>query len=835
MHSNARYFSACGVAMESIRKDIRYAIRNLLNAPGFTIIAVITLALGIGANTAMFSVINAVLLRPLPFRDPQQLMALGEYDVRRGPSETVLASLSYPDFADIRTRNHSFQEVSVYSDNESTASGIGAAALHVNVELVSANLFRLLGAQPPLGRAFLPEEDQAGHHVLIISDKFWRTHFNGDESAIGRSITLNGRPYTIVGVAPRGFQFPVRDEARDMWTTFSRWAEVTDPKDTPIQAQRGNHSLQGIARLKPGVIAQQANADVSAIAHALAAEYPKTNSHNGIGARTELDSLVGDTRNPLLVLLGAVGLVLLIACANVANLLLARSSGRIREIAIRAALGATRIRIVRQLVTESIVLSLAGAALGVGVATWALSGVLKLYPANLPRAQEIGIDYRVLLFTAGLSIITGMVFGLLPALQVSKPNLREAMSEGGRTSTTSAKHTRIRSILVVAETAVGVMLLIGAGLLMRSFHRLSSVDLGFNPKNVLTANFDLSETRYTPDQMDRFVHDLLARIRTMPGVVNAAGALPLPLSDDHFSVSFNLLDHPVLEANQPSAAFYVVAPGFFETMQIPLMRGRTFDARDQRNSTPTMIITQSFAQEYFPDEDPIGRKIEIGAGEGAARASYKTREVIGVVGDIRTSEVNLEPKPAYYVPLPQLMWGPPLLTIRTNGQPGAMTDQLRKLVSSMDPEAPLYDMRTMEDYLAFDLGRARFQTILLALFAGVALLLTAVGLYGVMAFAVTQRTHEIGVRMALGASRPAVLQMILQRGIVLTATGIAIGVIGAIALASVIESLLYQIPPRDPATYVVVCITLSSVALLASYIPALRATRVDPMMALRYE
>lgn len=820
--------------MESVRKDIRYAVRNLLNARGFTIIAVITLALGIGANTAMFSVVNAVLLRPLPFRDPQQLMAVGEFDARRGPTASNLGSVSYPDFSDIRARNHFFQDVAAYADNELTLTGV-AQPLHVNVEMVSANLFHLLGTEPAFGRAFLPDEDQAGHHVVILSDKFWRTHFDADPSVIGRSLNLNGRIFTVVGVAPSGFQFPVRAEARDMWTTFARYAEVDDPKDTPVQAQRGNHSMEAIARLKSGVTMPQASADLDGIAHALATEFPNSNSHNGIAAKPELDYLVGDTRTPLLILLGAVGLVLLIACANVANLLLARGSGRIREVAIRAALGATRVRIIRQLVTESLVLSLAGAALGVVVAFWAVSGVLQLYPANLPRAQEVTIDYRVLLFTAGLAIITGIVFGLLPALRVSKPNLNAAMREGGRTSTAGAEHNRVRSILVVAETAVGVMLLIGAGLLIRSLHRLANADLGFNPGHLLTASFDLSETRYNSDQMDRFVQDLFSRIRTMPGVKSAAGATPLPLSDDHFTVSFNLLDHPVPESNEPSSSFYVVVPGFFETMQIPLVRGRTFDERDQRNAPPTMIITQSFAEKYFPGEDPIGRKIKIGAGDGIARASYKTREVVGIVGDIRNSDISVAPKPAYYVPLPQLMWGPPTLVIRTAGPPNALTDGLRKLLNSMDPDAPLYQVRTMEDYLALDLGRARFQTILLALFAGVALLLTAVGLYGVMAYAVAQRTHEIGVRMALGASRPAVLRMILQRGIVLTLSGIAIGVIGAIALASIIESLLYQIPPRDPATYVVVCVTLGSVALLASYIPALRATRVDPMLALRYE
>jgi predicted permease len=820
--------------MESIGKDIRYAVRNLLNARGFTVIAIVTLALGIGANTAMFSVVNAVLLRPLPFRDPQRLVAMGEFDTDRGPAEAGLGSLSYPDFADVQARNHSFEEVAVYADNEYTVTGLGEP-LHANIEMVSANLFHLLGTQPAIGRAFLSEEDQSGHHVVILSDQFWRAHFNTDPGVIGRSLSLNGRPFTVVGVAPGGFQFPVLAEARDMWTTFSRYTETDDPTDKPITTQRGNHSMAGIAKIKSGVSLQQANGDLDAIAHALATEYPNSNSHNGIAVKPEVDYMVGDTRTPLLILLGAVGLVLLIACANVANLLLARSSGRVREIAIRVALGATRIRIIRQLVTESLVLSLTGAALGIGIASWGLSSVLKLYPANLPRAQEVSIDYRVLLFTAGLAIVTGILFGLLPALQVSKPNLREAMSEGGRTSTSGAKHNRIRSILVVAETAVGVMLLIGAALLIRSLHRLSNVDLGFNPGHLLTASFDLSETRYKADQMDRFIQDLLSRMRSVPGVVNAAGAIPLPLSDNRYSVSFNLMDHPVPESNEPSAGFYVVAPGFFETMQVPLLRGRTFDARDQRNAPPTMIISQAFAKQYFPNEDPIGRKIKIGAGDGEARASYKTREVVGVVGDIHTGNISVTPRPAYYVPLPQLMWGPPTLLIRTAGQPNAMIGELRKLLSSMDSEAPLYEVRTMEDYFALDLGRARFQTILLALFAGVALLLTAVGLYGVMAYAVTQRTHEIGVRMALGASRSAVLRMVLQRGVVLTLTGIGIGVVGAIALASVIESLLYQIPPRDPLTYVVVCITLGSVALLASYIPALRATKVDPMFALRYE
>jgi len=820
--------------VETLQKDVRYAIRSLLNARGFTAIAILTLGLGIGVNTAMFSVVDAVLLRPLPFRDPRQLLAIGEFDIRMGGAGQSLGSVSYPDFTDIRRRTHTLEEAAAYSDNEYTLTGIGPA-LHVNVESVSTNIFRLLGIQPSVGRGFLDSEDGPGHHVVILSDGFWRQHFNADRNVIGRSFALNGREFTVAGVMPHGFQFPVRANARDMWVTFSRNAEVDDPKDKPVTAQRGNHWLEIIARVKPGMHLEQVNADLASLAHSIAAEYPKSNSHIGVVAKSELDALVGDTRTPLLVLLGAVGLVLLIACANVANLLLARSSGRTREIAIRAALGATRMRIVRQLVTESLVLATTGATLGIAVASWSLRGVLQLYPSNLPRAQEVTIDYRVLLFTAGLAVMTGILFGLVPALQASKPNLTEAMRDGGRTTTAGAGHNRLRSALVIVETALGVMLLVGAGLLLRSLQRLSRVDLGFNPGHLLTASFDLSETRYNPDQQDRFVHDLQARLQALPGVIQAAGAIPLPLSDNEMSVSFDELDHPLPEETQNVGQFAVVTPGFFETMQMPLVRGRTFDARDQRNSAPVMIISQEFARKFFPKEDPIGRRVKIGAGEGVARESFKTREIVGIVGDVRTNNLTTLPRATYYVPLPQLMWGTPSLLVRTDGSPQAITSAVRKVLATMDPDSPLYEVRTMEDYLALDLGRAKFQTVLLTLFACLALLLTAVGLYGVMAYAVAQRTHEIGVRMALGASREAVLQMVLQQGALLTVTGIIVGLAGALALASVIQSLLYQIPPRDPMTYVAVCVTLAAVALLASYLPALRATKVDPMFALRYE
>jgi len=819
--------------MSGLFQDLRFALRQWRKSPGFTVVSILSLALGIGATTAMFTVVSAVLLRPLPFRDPERLLALGEYDTRNGNPGNVIGSDSYANVADVRIRNHSFEDVAAYDWSEGALTGT-REPLHVNFAHVNAGLFRLLGVQPFLGRDFRPEEDQPGHYVAAVSYSFWRTRLNSDAGIIGRNINLNGRPYTVVAVMPAGFQFPIASDVRDLWLTLSRPAEKDAPGDTPVTGQRGNHSYSAIARLKQGVTIQQANADLKSIAQGLAHEYPGTNAFSGIAVTPELDFLVGDTQTPLLILLAAVGLVLLIACANVANLLLVRSSGRAREIGLRAALGAKRSRIIRQLVTESTVLSIGGAVLGVAFASGMLRAVLSFYPANLPRANQISMDWRVLLFSAALAILTGILFGVAPALRVSSPNLADTMRDSTRTSTGPGA-SRLRSALVVGEIALGVMLLVGAGLLLRSLHRLAHVDLGFSPDHLLTASFDLSETRYNPDQQDRFINDLLQRVENLPGVTAASGAMPLPLDTSTWGISFNFPDHPVPEESEPSAGVYVVSLGFFETMKIPLVRGRTFDDRDQRNSAPVIIVTQAFARKFFPGEDAVGRRITIGAGEGEARKRYKTREIIGVVGDIRTSELGKEPAAAYYVPLAQLMWGPPTLVVRTAGQPAALTEEIRQVLSSMDGEVPLYAVRTMDDYLALDLGRARFQTLLLGLFAALALVLTAVGLYGVMAQTIAQRTHEIGIRMAMGATRESVLAMVLGRGTMLTLAGTVIGIAGAMSLAKLIESLLYQIPPRDPLTYLSVCAVLAFTAIIASYVPALRATKVDPMVALRYE
>ena len=820
--------------MTALIQDLRSGVRQLRKNPGFATVAVVTIALGIGATTAMFSVVNAVLLRPLPFSRPDRLIGIGSYDPRFGVPNNTTASVSYPDIADLRNKNRSLTDVAVYGWSEGTVTGQGEAR-HVGISVVNASLFKILGAQPYLGRDFSSDEDQPGHYPAIVSYQFWRRYFNSDNNVVGRSINLNGRPYTVVGVMPSGFQFPITSDTRDVWITLSRDSEADSPGDTPIAAQRGAALFNAIGRLREGVTLQQANAEIRSISQDLENAYPGSNAHRGMLAVSELQFLVGDVRTPLFILLAAVGLVLLIACANVANLLLVRGSDRLREIGVRAALGASRVRLMRQLVTESIVLSLAGSAVGVLVASLMISGVLHLYPENLPRVDQVGIDIRVLLFSTALALVTGILFGLVPSLQMAPRSLVANIRSGGRTATSSRGHNRLRSGLVVAETAIGVMLLIGAGLLLRSLHRLAHVDLGFDPGHLLTASFDLSETRYNPDQQDRFVHDLLGRINNLPQVVTASGAIPLPLSDNNYGVSFNLIDHPTPEGSHPSASVYIVTPGFFEAMKMPLARGRFFNEHDQRNSEPVMLISSAFAKKYFPNEDPIGKRIEIGASEGPSRDKYKVREVVGIVGDLRNNNLEKEPPAAYYIPLPQLMWGPPTLIVRTRGEPAAIAAAIAKTLREMDSDAPLYDVKTMDDYLALDLGRARFQATLLGLFAAIALLLTSVGLYGVMAQSVAQRTQEIGIRMAMGATRENVQAMILWRGTFLSFAGTLIGIVGALAFARLIASLLYEIPPRDPTTYVSVCVILGLVALIASYVPALRATRLDPMVALRYE
>jgi len=816
--------------MNRVLQDLRFGFRTILKSRGFALVAIATLALGIGANTAMFTVVYNVLLRPLPFPEPERLVAVETMNTRGGAPTP--SSFSYPDFRDVRDRNRSFTGVAAHTSNDYTLTGVGDP-VHVSTEIVSAGFFDVLGVQPMLGRGFSRDEDQPGHHMIVLSQQFWARQFNSDRSVVGHLVTLSGRSYTIIGVMPEGFQFPIRSRAIDLWTTFSKLSEPDEPGDSVVTEQRGAHFLEVIGRLKPGVSQAQATSDVTTIAQALSTQYPNSNKNNALmRARPLVEYMVGESARALKLLLMAVGLVLLIACANVANLLLARSTARAKEIAIRSALGASMPRLVLQLMTESVALALTGAAAGTLLAKWALAALVEFYPSNLPRLQNVSIDVRVLLFTTALALVSAVLFGLVPALRAARPNLAAAMQAGGRSSSGS-QHNRFRSVLVVSQTALGLMLLVGAGLLIRSLYRLSHVDLGFNPTHVLTANFDLSQTRYNSDQQDRFYQELLRRLRALPGVTTVGAALPLPLSDDDWTISFDLVDHPLPESEQPSAGFYIAAPGLFEAMQIPLLRGRFFDDREQRNGLQTMIINQAFAQKFFPNQDPVGRHIKIGAGDGKSRT--KDREVVGVVGNVRTGTLTRSPRAAYYVPLSQMIWSPPSLVIRTTGDPLGSVEDVRKTLAGMDREAPLFNIRSMEDLLALDIGEARFQTLLLGIFAAIALLLTAVGLYGVMAYSVAQRTREIGIRLALGASHRDVLSMVLQRGAILTGAGLTAGIIGALCLTTFMEKMLFETRPFDALTIVAVSMLLAFIALMASYVPARRATKVDPLVTLRYE
>jgi len=813
--------------MDSLLKDIRFALRTLRKSPGFTIVAILTLALGIGSNTAMFSVVTAVLLRPLPFPEPERIMQVSSTaQVRKFSSE------SYPDFFDYRQRNHTFEYLSAYHGASKTLTGVGDAQ-HIEANMVTPGFFEALGVQPKLGRTFRPEEEKPGNHVAILGETMWRNVFHGNTEILGKAINLDGKPYTVVGVMPEGFQFPISSQARDIWITSAEDAETELPGDKPVVAQRGAHFLRVVGKLKPGVTPEQAEQDIASIVRALKEQYPDTNfRRSGALVKPQLEALIGDNRPALLILLGAVGFVLLIACVNIANLLLARGAGRTREIAIRTALGASRLRIVRQLVTESLLLALVGTALGVGIASWAVAALVKLYPQNLPRLSEVSIDVRVLLFSLGVAVLSAILFGLFPALQVTKVNVEESLREGGRAGN-SLRHKQFRTALVVAETALGVVLLVGAGLLIRSFERLTKVDPGFSSANVLTLNFDLPSGKYNNEKSDQFVREFFDKLSAQPGISSAAGTGMLPMGDSYSVISFEIEGRPQPKGQDHSAAIAVVTQRYFETMKIPVLQGRTFDERDQRKAQPVMIISQAMAQKYYPGENSIGKRIKIGANDSPGEDPW--REIVGVVGDIRNTNLSAPPEPMYYIPFPQLIWGAPTIVVHANIDAASAAPTVRNVLHEMDPELPLYEVRTMNDLLALSIGRQRFQTILLGCFAGIALLLTAVGLYGVMAYSVAQRTREIGIRMALGASQQEVQKMVLSAGAKMAGIGLAIGVVGALVLTRFMKSMLYEMKSHDPITFVGVCVVLGLVSMLASYIPARRATKVDPVVALRYE
>ncbi len=814
--------------MNTLLQDIRFGLRMLLKSPSISIVATIALALGIGATTAIFSVMNAVLLSPLPFPEPDSLVTLYETDTQRG---LISGSHSYPNFLDVRAQNTVFENVASYHGADYVLTGRGEPA-RLQGSVVTANLFPLLKVQPMLGRVFLPDEDKPSEtgRVVILSHKLFQTRFNGDPSIVNQAITLEGKKFTVVGVMPPSFEFPIQNDPVDLWTTIAGDASGQDP----VTAQRGAHFLAVIGRLKPGVTGEKAQAEITAIAARLEQQYPDTNTRKSLRLESAYTALVGDVSSTLWILFWAVVCVLLIACANVANLLLARATSRHKEMAIRTALGASRRRVVRQLLTESVLLSLIGGAVGLLLAVWWSDLLVALGKEDIPRAIHVGMDWRVLGFAIGLSLLTGLIFGLAPAFHSSKTELVESLKEGARGTSAGTFANVVRKALVVIELGFAVLLLTGAALLIQSLWRLQRIDSGLHPENILTFNVTLPEVKYKSGDQSQFFINLKQRLESTPGVQSVSSILPLPLSGDRFGISFEIEGRPVAKKDHPSADFFAAGVGYFKTMGIPVIKGRDFDDRDKHGSTPVIIITETFARQYFPNEDPIGKRIHPGISTYDNEDSIM-REIVGVVGDVRNRNLSTESKPAYYVPQTQVPFSQMVAVVKTTGDPHSLISAATKEVAAMDQDVPLYSVKSMEEYISTSVAAPRFSTTLLSIFAGVALILTIVGLYGVMSYSVAQRTNEIGIRMALGAQSRDVLLMIVKQGLVLILLGLAIGLSGAFWATRVMASLLFGVTAKDPFTFAAVAVLLAIVALLACYIPALRATRLDPMDALRCE
>ena len=817
--------------MDTLWQDLRYGLRMMAKNPGFTIVAVLALTLGIGANTAIFSVIDAVILRPLPFASSDRLVAVWSTNTQRGISRN---SASYPDFIDWRSQSRSFDGMAAWHDSDFTLTGSGDPA-HLYGVVVSPGLFPMLGASPLLGRNFLPEEEDPGKakiHPVILSHFMWQGRFSSDPNVIGKNITLDGLPFTIVGVMPAGFQYPIQAKNADLWMAIVMDGITTDGSPS-YMTMRGSHYLHVTGRLKPGVKLSRAQAEMDTISSSLSRQYADTNKYRGVKLETELDRMVGDVRPALLILFGAVGCVLLIACVNVANLLLARATSRQKEIAIRSSLGAGRMRIVRQLLTESLLLSFLGGALGLILAWWGTDALLALGPANVPRLSGIHLSGRVLGFTALASLATGFFFGLLPALHISRSGLAETLKEGGRGSTEGVLRNRMRSALVVAEVALALVPLIGAGLLIQSFVRLSRVKPGFDAHNVLAVTIGLPDARYDLAHQAAFFEQLLQRTRALPGVRSAGAVEPLPLSSDDIQVSFTIEGRPVAKSEEPSTNYRDVTPGYFQTMHIPLLQGRDFTAQDNSKSPAVIIVNQTFAKTFFPNENPLGKRIQPGMSVGPG--TKVMREIVGVVGDVHHRGLNIEAGPEAYEPESQMPFDGMIMVVRTDNDPRSDIASIREQVRALDKDLPVYDSKLMEEYLSASVAQPRFNTLLLGIFAVVALLLAAVGLYGVMSYSVVQRTHEIGIRMALGAQQKDVMQMVVGQAFRLTLTGTVMGLAGAWAATRLMSSLLFGVSASDPTTFAGVALLLGTVSLLACYVPARRAMQVDPMVALRYE
>jgi putative ABC transport system permease protein len=794
----------------------------LWKSPGFTVVAIFTLALGIGANSAIFSVVNTVLLRPLAFKHPETLVRVKGELKKQGVDQEPL---SYPDFVDLKAQSQALERVAAYSQTTGALTG-GGEPERLRGANVSAELFPLLGVEPLVGRAFSPEEDRAGSNpVVVLSHALWQRRFGSDPRVVGQEIMLNGRSTTVLGVMPQDFNFPIQSSQRDYWMPLV-------PSVGERAEQRGSHYLNVIGRLKPGYTLAQAGGETVALSKRLEEQYAETNTGFSLSVVSAHEDVVKDVKPALLVLLGAVGFVLLIACANVANLLLARAAGRAKEIAIRTALGAGRLRIVRQLLTESVLLSLVGGTLGLLIAVWGVDLLVASSPADIPRVKEMGLDMRVLVFTLLISVVTGIIFGLVPALQSSKLDLNESLKEGGRGSTEGLRRNRVRSLLVVSEVALSLVLLISAGLLIKSFMRLRDVNPGFNPDNVLAVSLSLPPAKYADEpKQAAFYRDVLERIKTAPGVVSAAGVFTLPLSGSNRINTFEIVGRPAASPGEmPEGNDRVTTPDYFRVMGIPLLKGRVFTERDTADAPPVVVVNESLARRFFAGEDALGKRLII------SEKYPQGNEIVGVVGDVRHKSLDVEGGAEFYRSYLQFPASSMSLVVRTAAaDPTSIASSIRSIVQQVDKDQPLSNIQTMDQLLADSVARRRFNMLLLGIFASVALLLAAIGIFGVMNYSVTQRTHEIGIRMALGAQAGDVLKMVVGQGMALAFIGVALGLIASFIITRVMSNLLFGVSATDPVTFAGVSLLLSVIALLACYIPARRATRVEPIIALRYE
>lgn len=802
--------------MEKLIKDFRYGVRSLLKRPAFTVIALITLALGIGANTAIFSLVNAVLLQPLPFAEPERLVWMWG-NIRNGGSQ---ASVSPLDFLDYRKQNQSFEEfaATISVPVSANLTGNGDEPERLSAAAVTGNYFQALGVRPALGRVFAIENESPGRdQVVVLSHSLWQKRFGGDAAIVNKTITLDSKSYEVIGVMPSDFRFPANAE---LWLPLNFDAG-------PGMKQRKAHFLRPIGKLKPWVTLGQAQADTDAIARRLEEQFPNTNTGLSLRLVPLREQIIGNTKPTLFILFGAVGFVLLIACANVANLLLVRAASRQREIAVRTALGAGRFRIALQMITESLLLALAGGALGALLAFWGIDLLVTLSAGIIPSTAQVKIDLTVLVFTLLVSLVTGVLFGLAPSLRAMKLNLSEALKEGGRSASDGAQRNRTRSLLVVLESAIAVVLLVGAGLLIRSLIRLQETSPGFDPQSVLTMRVDLPEKEYAaPDKVANFFAQLESRVADLPGVESVGMVSELPLSGQPNDMPYTVEGRPPGAANQSFDDDYRrVNRDYFRALRIPLLRGRNFTEQEVRQGAKILIISELLARQTFPNEDPIGKRLVMALGN-------QPFEIIGIVGDIRHRALEVQPSPAMYMPAYEPGEN---LVIRMQGDPASIAPAVRREVRSIDRDQPVANINTMEQWVGRAIAAPRYRTVLIGLFAGVALVLAAVGIYGVMSYTVAQRTHEIGVRMALGARQLDVLKLVVRQGMSLVLLGVGLGLAGAIALTRVMATLLFGVATKDPATFVAVTVLLSIVAFGACYIPARRATKVDPLVALRYE